>query len=96
MADIVNEKDSNKTNDRLFSYDKIDNKELVNSIMNVEMNIKFYKETKKHCEKCPSKNKCWQDCPYYIPSMIHLEVMEEKRDELWKEHKTRKENIMVR
>lgn len=53
----------------------MNNKELVNSILNVEGNIRAYKEMKK-------KGK-------YIPRMISLDVMEKRRAELWAEYNKR-------
>jgi len=57
---------------------------LAESIVNVEQNIKTYKDSKKHCEYCSKK--CFEDCQYYIPNMISLEVMEEKKKELLEEY----------
>ena len=55
---------------------------LVESILNVENNIRNYKECKQHCKTCSKK--CFEDCLYYIPRMISLDVMEEKKRELYK------------
>ena len=64
---------------------------LIKSIMNVEGNIRFFKSAKKHCNKCDvkfSEKNCYdiRRCEWFISDIIHLEVMEKRRDELWAEY----------
>jgi len=72
---------------------------LVESIQNVESNIRFYKEAKKQCEKCNikfSENNCYnkKHCIWYIDPIIHLDVMERKRDELLEEYNQKYKGTM--
>lgn len=66
----------------------MDNEQLVNSINNVESNIKSYNEMKQHCKNC-YKKRCSSSCQYFIPDIIHLDVMEKRKKELWDEYNTR-------
>jgi len=70
----------------------MNNDQLRESILNVEGNIKHYKEAKQHCINCKQNKKFCEKCTYYIPEMIHLDVMEERQKELWGEFEIRHPN----
>ena len=87
MTQEKSTKNHDKTTDRLFTLDDI-----IKSIQNTQSNINHYKKMKEHCKKCSFKFNdyvCFEKrhCEYYIPSMIHLDVMKKKLKELWEEYK---------
>jgi hypothetical protein len=74
-----------------YSANQTDDITLLNSIMNVELNIFDYKERKKHCKNCSenkTKQTC-QNCSYEIPNVVHLKIMQNRKKELWEEYNRR-------
>ena len=75
----------------MYTYlNSLNDDELIDSFRTTNGNISSYVESKINCIYFCRKKKCLgEECWWYIPDIIHLDVMYDKRNELINEMKKR-------